>query len=378
MYGSILVDFLDVSGSGNNGIRTFNGNIYSTGSGNITTNTGNISTTTGTITGGALSCTTITSNNNTISAGTSSVSGGSILSSVFNSNGIGIVLDIGANQTTGVLSIGNNASRTGAINIGTLTTGAHAINIGNSTSTQTININRPWNTVSINTSNNNISAGTGSIESTTFISPSVEAVLNLGPNQTTGALSIGNNINRTGDINISTITSGAHAINIGDSATTQTININRPIRMSGILYTSGQEIGYSQNNSITFFSGTGNPPLPGTVMNTPITSINLIHNANYLIKYSLTISPQANFNVTKLQYGLYASGFITSCSNNHSVHSGTTAIVTTRFLTTDTYSYSGSGFFRYNSSISFSFSYFMDFLATAPLIVTNTDLIRIS
>ena len=355
---------------------------------------------------GNLSCNTITSNNNTITAGTSSVSGGSILSSTFNSGAPGSVLDIGANQTTGILSIGNNANRTGAINIGTLTTGAHEINIGNSASTQTVKINRPLTTNSISTNNNTFTSGTGSITggalscntitsnnntisagsssvsggsiiSSTFNSGAPGSVLDIGANQTSGILSIGNNASRTGAINIGTLTTGAHAINIGNSTSTQTININRPIRLPGLTYSNGNEIGYSQNDNLTFFSPT-NPVLPGTLMNAPITTTNLINNANYLIKYSLTIVPQVNFNVTKLQYGLYTTGFVTSCSNNQSVHTGTTVVTTTRFLTTDSYSYSGSGFFKYNSASSYSFSYFIDFLATAPVIVTNIDLIRIS
>jgi hypothetical protein len=623
--GSLATVFLDVSGSGNNGIRTYNGHIYSTGSGNISTNTGNISTTTGSITGGALSCTTITSNNNIITAGSSSVTAGSIISSTFNSGGISSVLDIGANQTSGILSIGNNTSRTGAINIGTLTTGTHAINIGNSSSTQTVNINRPLTTNSINTNNNTFTSGSGSITggalscttintnnntitsgsgsitstglikggsfqntagsmtvasdgsmtglkltlngvagvscynldirnssdnsyrgsinglfglfelkgviecvgfyvknfisnttiayindignlscnaitsnnntitagtgsiiggalvcttiqnngntlncgnitcgtinsgtintgnaqihttsgvncnytdisgtmyskgiavrnasnldtmtvstngalscttitsnnntitagsssviagsiiSSTFNSGAPGSVLDIGANQTSGILSIGNNASRTGAINIGTLTTGAHAINIGNSASTQTVTINRPIRMPGLSYSNGNEIGYSQNDNITFsaFNPTPNPPLPGTLMNTPITTTNLINNANYLIKYSLIIVPQVSFNVTKLQYGLYTTGFVTSCSNNQSVNglTSTGATTTTRFLTTDTYSYSGSGFFKYNSASSYSFSYFIDYLATAPVIVANIDLIRIS
>ena len=313
--GSIATVFLDVSGSGNNGIRTNNGSIYSTGSGNISTNTGNISTTTGSISGGPLSCTTITSNNNTITAGSSSVTGGSIISSTFNSGGVGSVLDIGANQTNGILSIGNNASRTGAINIGTLTTGAHTINIGNSTSTQTININRPLTTNTINTNNNTLNTGTGSISggalscttintnnntftsgtgsitggalscttitsnnntisagtssvsggsiiSSTFNSDGIGSVLDIGTNQTTGVLSIGNNASRTGAINIGTLSTGAHAINIGNSASTQTININRPLTTNTI-----------NTNNNTFTSGTGSIT-GGALSCTTITSNN--------------------------------------------------------------------------------------------------------
>jgi phosphoheptose isomerase len=425
---------------------------------------------TGSITGGALSCTTITSNNNTITAGTSSVSGGSILSSTFNSSAPGSVLNIGGNQTTGVLSIGNNSGRTGAINIGTLTTGTHAINIGNSASTQTVNINRPLSTNSITTNNNNInagsgtvfanifsasgasvlnsgtvstsidigsnqtsgvinigvnglrtgninignastsgsieignpsgaqtvsinrplttntintnnntiSAGTGAISTTTLNSSTVGGVLDIGANQTTGALSIANNAGRTGAVNIATLTTGANSINIGNSASTQTININRPIRMPGLLYTTGQEIGYSLYNGV-FFSSPTNPVLPSTFMNTPIPTANLVNNGNYLINYYLSIVPQANFNVTSFQYGLYsASSFVGGLFQKPSMYSGNTVITSTRFLTSETYTYSGGGFLRYNSASTYTFTFIMDFLATAPIVSTGIEFIRIS
>jgi hypothetical protein len=425
---------------------------------------------TGSITGGALSCTTITSNNNTITAGTSSVSGGSILSSTFNSSAPGSVLNIGGNQTTGVLSIGNNSGRTGAINIGTLTTGTHAINIGNSASTQTVNINRPLSTNSITTNNNNInagsgtvfanifsasgasvlnsgtvstsidigsnqtsgvinigvnglrtgninignastsgsieignpsgsqtvsinrplttntintnnntiSAGTGAISTTTLNSSTVGGVLDIGANQTTGALSIANNAGRTGAVNIATLTTGANSINIGNSASTQTININRPIRMPGLLYTTGQEIGYSLYNGV-FFSSPTNPVLPSTFMNTPIPTANLVNNANYLINYYLSIVPQANFNVTSFQYGLYSSSsFVGGLFQKPSMYSGNTVITSTRFLTSETYTYSGGGFLRYNSASTYTFTFIMDFLATAPIVSTGIEFIRIS
>ena len=359
---------------GNNAGRTGAINIGTLVTGAHAINIGNSASTQTVTINRPLTTNTISTNNNTISAGT-----GAISTTTLNSSTIGGVLDIGANQTTGALSIGNNAGRTGAINIGTLTTGAHAINIGNSSSTQTVTINRPLTTNTIDTNNNTISSGTGAISTTTLNSSTVGGVLDIGSNQTTGALSIGNNAGRTGAVNIATLTTGTNSINIGNSASTQTININRPIRLPGFIYSAGNEIGYSLNNSTTFSTATGNPTLSGTAMKTTIPTTNLILNANYLIKYSLTIAPLADFNVTKFQYGLYTTGFITSCSNNIAVLSGTTTITSTRFSTTDTYAYSGSGFFRYdNPTTPYTFAYLMTYLATAPVIVTNIDLIRIS
>ena len=363
---------------------------------------------------GNLSCNAITSNNNTITAGTSSVSGGSILSSTFNSGAPGSVLDIGANQTTGILSIGNNASRTGAINIGTLSTGSHAINIGNSSSTQTVNINRPLTTNSISTNNNTFTSGTGSITggalscttitsnnntitagtssvtggsiiSSTFNSGGPSSAINIGENQTSGIISIGNKSNRTGAINIATLTTGAHAINIGNSASTQTVTINRPIRMPAFVYSNGQEIGYTQNSNAFYSTATSNPIASDVRKVTLITpTTNLINNANYLVNYSISITPVVDFNATKLKFGIYNAGaifsdFIPNLSQNLHMLSGLSGATTaTRYLTTETYCYSGSGFLKYSSSSTYSLSLIMTFLSTAPIVLANVDLIRIS
>ena len=198
----------------------------------------------------------------------------------------------------------------------------------------------------------------------------------IGGTQTSGRIDIGNNTSRTGAINIATTVTGNQNINIGNSSSTQTININRPIRLPGLLYTSGSEIGYTQNDAVFFSTGSGNPVIPNTRMNTQITATNLINNANYMIKYSLLIVPQANFNVTRFQYGLYDTGFMTSLSQNPTALSGTTT--TLRFDTSDVYSYSGSGFFRYDNTKTYNLSFIMAFLATAPNVQTNIDLIRIS
>jgi hypothetical protein len=148
--------------------------------------------------------------------------------------------------------------------------------------------------------------------------------------------------------------------------------------MPGLLYTTGQEIGYSLYNGV-FFSSPTNPVIPGAFMNTPITTTNLINNANYLINYYLTIVPQANFNVTSFQYGLYSSSvFVSGLNQKPSMYSGNSTIDSTRFLTTETYNYTGCGFLRYNSSSTYTFTFIMAFLATAPIVQTGIEFIRIS
>ena len=325
---------------------------------------------------------------------------GSILSSVFNSGAPGSVLDIAANQIAGVLNIGNNAGRTGAINIGTLTTGAHAINIGNSASTQTVSINRPLTTNTINTNNNTLNTGTGTITggalSCTTITTNNNTInagtgvisggsfssdnynskgstfdLGIGNTQTSGSINIGNSTARTGSVNICTSASNNN-INIGNISLFQQLNINIPIRLGSFVYTSGSEMGFSQNNTSV---STAVPP--GTRVDTTISNTNLINHGNYMISYSLTIAPTVNFSITKLIFGLRTTGYVTNCHKNESfLTSSTTAI---RLTTTGgPYVYQGSGFFKYNSSVLYTFSYQMDYLATSPAVVTNIDLIRIS
>jgi hypothetical protein len=325
---------------------------------------------------------------------------GSILSSVFNSGAPGSVLDIAANQIAGVLNIGNNAGRTGAINIGTLTTGAHAINIGNSASTQTVSINRPLTTNTINTNNNTLNTGTGTItggaltcttittnnntinagtgvisggsfSSDNYNSKGSTFDLGIGNTQTSGSINIGNSTARTGSVNICTSASNNN-INIGNISLFQQLNINIPIRLGSFVYTSGSEMGFSQNNTSV---STAVPP--GTRVDTTISNTNLINHGNYMISYSLTIAPTVNFSITKLIFGLRTTGYVTNCHKNESfLTSSTTAI---RLTTTGgPYVYQGSGFFKYNSSVLYTFSYQMDYLATSPAVVTNIDLIRIS
>ena len=232
----------------------------------------------------------------------------------------------------------------------------------------------------ITSNNNTINAGTSSVSGGTILSSvynsgAPSSALDIGGNQVAGQISIGNNLTRTGAVNICTLTSN-NAINIGNSSTTQQLNINRPIRLPGLVYTNGQEIGYTQNNAVFFSGPTGNPVVPNTRMNTSITATNLINNANYMIKYSLLIIPQANFNVSRFQYGLYDTGYMISLSQNNSVLSGTATTI--RFDTSDTYTYSGSGFFKYDSTKTYNLSFTMGFLSTAPYVQTNIDLIRIS
>ena len=305
----------------------------------------------GNITSGSINCTTITTNNNTINSGTGSISGGALSCTTLTSSTL--------NGLTCLGLIVKNSSNTDVATIS---------NLGALSCT------------TITSNNNTITSGTssvfgGSIISSVFNSGAPGSDLDIGSNQVGGNLTIGNNVTRSGSVNICSLASN-NAINIGNSSSTQTININRPIRLPGLLYTSGSEIGYSQNNAVFFSTGTANPVLPNTRMNTPITATNLINNANYMIRYSLLIIPQANFNVSRFQYGLYDTGYMTGLSQNNSVLSGTTTSI--RFDTTDTYSYSGSGFFKYDSTKTYNLSFTMAFLATAPYVQTNIDLIRIS
>ena len=385
---------------GNNAGRTGAINIGTLTTGAHAINIGNSASTQTVSINRPLTTNTINTNNNTINAGTSSVSGGSILSSVFNSGAPGSVLDIAANQIAGVLNIGNNAGRTGAINIGTLTTGAHAINIGNSASTQTVSINRPLTTNTINTNNNTLNTGTGTItggaltcttittnnntinagtgvisggsfSSDNYNSKGSTFDLGIGNTQTSGSINIGNSTARTGSVNICTSASNNN-INIGNISLFQQLNINIPIRLGSFVYTSGSEMGFSQNNTSV---STAVPP--GTRVDTTISNTNLINHGNYMISYSLTIAPTVNFSITKLIFGLRTTGYVTNCHKNESfLTSSTTAI---RLTTTGgPYVYQGSGFFKYNSSVLYTFSYQMDYLATSPAVVTNIDLIRIS
>ena len=351
--------------SGANYIYTSSGDIQ-TASGDIYTNTGELRSRglkikntsnidVATISNlGALVCTTIQNNNNTLNCG--NITSGSINSGTIDANSNLI-------QTTGSLqSRALTIKNTSNVNVATIS------NLGALSCT------------TITSNNNTITSGTssvsgGSILSSVFNSGDPGSGLDIGSNQVGGNLTIGNNATRSGSVNICSLASN-NAINIGNSSSTQTININRPIRLPGLLYTSGSELGYSQNDSIFFSTGTGNPVLPNTRMDTPITATNLINNANYMIRYSLLIIPQANFNVTRFQYGLYDTGFMTSLSQNPTAFSGTTS--TLRFDTSDVYSYSGSGFFRYDNTKSYKLSFIMAFFATAPYVQTNIDLIRIS
>jgi len=329
------------------------------------TTAGNASFLNTTITGGDLTVKDIT--NTTTKASINSlgfVTCAGVVSNWYNTKNATDNVGLLSDNTGGIINFANDAARTTAINIGNSATnivfGGGTI-LGTTLSFPIISASNRVNTILVQPTG----AGTG---------------FDLCSTQT-GTLNIGTAIGRTGNINIGTgQTTGTGNILIGSSILTgtgtQTLTINRPIRMPGLVQTAGLEIGYTQTDSAIFSTFTGNPTLSGTIMKTTITTTNLILNANYLIKYSLSISPVEDFNVTKFSYGLCTTGFIPGNSNNIAVLSGTTS---TRFSTTDTYSYSGSGFFRYNNPVvSYGFGYLIDYLATPPIIATNIDLIRIS
>jgi len=60
------------------------------------------------------------------------------------------------------------------------------------------------------------------------------------------------------------------------------------------------------------------------------------------------------------------------------MYTGSSVINSTRFFTNDSYTYSGGGFLRYNSASTYTFTFIMDFLATAPIVQTGIEFIRIS
>ena len=390
---------------------------------------------------------------------------GSVFSSDFDSNSASENINIGANQTDGILYIGSASNRTGAINIGTgQTDGTSNIIIGSTGITgagnQTITFNRP-----ITTNNNAITAGTGSISGgainctsistnlgsviagqililnntfatissisttgaltcsritlttrntnftgtlygdsdtilaadvvtgySTLRSPSINAIADTGnvticSNQTTGTLDIGvSNLRTTGAINIGTGNSiASQPINIGSSnnSSTQTVTINRPISMPGFIYSVGNQIGYFLNIPAFYSTAEGNLTESGVKKDTLITTTNLIHNADYLINYSISFKPTVDFNATKLQFGLYSSsiggaGFIPHLSQNLHMLYGLTGSTSVRYLTSEEYCYSGSGFLKYRSTTTYLFSHIMVFVPTAPNILVNVNFIRIS
>ena len=262
-------------------------------------------------------------------------------------------------------------SNTGALVCTTIQNNGNTLNCGNITSG------------TINTQNNTINAGTssisgGSILSSVFNSGAPGSDLDIGTNQVAGNLTIGNNATRTGSVNICTLASN-NSINIGNASSTQQLNINRPIRMPGNLpFTNGLEIGYSLNTGM-FFSATNipsNAPVPNVRSDTPIPSGNLVNGAVYLITYTILILPQATLDLSKFQYGIFSGvTFISGFNQNHSMVTSTGNSM--RFNTSETYSYSGSGHFAYSSGVTYNLSFIMAFLATAPIVQTNIDLIRI-
>ena len=305
----------------------------------------------------------ITTNNNTINSGTGSISGGALSCTTLTSstlNGLTCQGLIVKNGTT------TNASLS---NLGVLTCKAIQNN-GNTLGCGNITCG------SIDTINNEIDCGTGTVFAGIF-SASGDSVLNsgtssskisIGSNQGSGSIDIGMNGGRSGDINI------------GYPTVSGSINIGRPIRMPGLVYTNSSEIGYSQNTTVTYSTSTGNGTESGIrkITTLPV----LINNANYLINYSLQIDPLANFNATKLQFGIYRTTIFTdpipNLSQNLHMLSGSTGANSTRYITAELYCYSGSGFLKYNSISTYSFSHILTFTGTVPTIIVNIDIIRIS
>jgi hypothetical protein len=305
----------------------------------------------------------ISTNNNTINSGTGSISGGALSCTTLTSstlNGLTCQGLIVKNGTT------TNASLS---NLGVLTCKAIQNN-GNTLGCGNITCG------SIVTINNEIDCGTGTVFAGIF-SASGDSVLNsgtssskisIGSNQGSGSIDIGMNGGRSGDINI------------GYPTVSGSINIGRPIRMPGLVYTNSLEIGYSQNTNATYSTSTGT----GTVSNVrKITTLPvLINNANYLVNYSLKIDPLADFNATKLQFGIYKTTIFTdpipNLSQNLHMLSGGTGTTTTRYITAELYCYSSSGFLKYDSSSTYSFSHILTFTGTVPTIIVNIDIIRIS
>ena len=350
---------------GVSGLSSLNGGIST----NSISNSGTLSSTNTTITGtigvSGLSSLNggITTNNNTINSGTGSISGGALSCTTLTSstlNGLTCQGLIVKNGTT------TNASLS---NLGVLTCKAIQNN-GNTLGCGNITCAR------IDTTNNQIDCGTGTVFAGIF-SASGDSVLNsgtssskisIGSNQGSGSIDIGMNGGRSGDINI------------GYPTVSGSINIGRPIRMPGLVYTNSSEIGYSQNTTVTYSTSTGNGTESGIrkITTLPV----LINNANYLINYSLQIDPLANFNATKLQFGIYRTTIFTdpipNLSQNLHMLSGSTGANSTRYITAELYCYSGSGFLKYNSISTYSFSHILTFTGTVPTIIVNIDIIRIS
>jgi hypothetical protein len=130
--------------------------------------------------------------------------------------------------------------------------------------------------------------------------------VNFLTNNTTGDINIGNSINRTGIINIATECTGNAPIVLGSTqSNNQVIIFNRPIILPGMSIENVQpnEIGYMESN-IGIYTPSSNTPFIH-----PIIDTNLINNANYMIKYTITIFylstiAESTKNVTKTCFGL--------------------------------------------------------------------------
>jgi hypothetical protein len=345
---------ISTSGAINGGAIT--GTSLSAGTGIISTS--------GAINGGAITGTSLSAGTGVIST-SGAINGGAITGTTLTSstlNGLTCQGLIVKNGTTTNASLNN----LGALTCKAIQNNGNTLGCGNITCAR------------INTTDNQIDCGSGTVFAGIFSSAG-DSVLNsglgssrisIGSNQDSGIIDIGMNGTRTGDINI------------GYASIAGSINIGRPIRMPAFIYTNGLEIGYTQNTNVTYSTSTGTGTVSGTRKITTLPVTNLINNANYLVNYSLQIDPIANFNATKLQFGIYKTSIFTdpipNLSQNLHMLSGSTGATTTRYITSELYCYSGSGFLKYNSSNTYSFSHIMTFTGTVPTINVNIDLIRIS
>jgi hypothetical protein len=166
-----------------------------------------------------------------------------------------------------------------------------------SASTNTINIGRNNTAGSVNIT------GVGTIKANTFdcvsatgatinlFGTNTERIISLGPNQTSGAIRIGDSASRTGNVNIAqNAISGS--INIGSSGTTTNITggitLTNPLTLPTTTTTpSTTQLGYFANSTTATaitVSATNSTPAAATITNLPIG----IYIVNY---YAVTYSP---------------------------------------------------------------------------------------
>ena len=200
-----------------------------TGSNGGGINIGTLATGTIPITIGTTGKTTTTLNGTNITATTK------LSTPVLDSSGISTNMTIGANLTSGNLTLGGGSGHTGTINIGSGQTSG-ALNIGNGarTSTATINIGTQVSAFQ----NMGILIGTPTYSYTTLYGYNVgvetklttpildakayDTAMTIGSNLTSGTLTIGGT-GQQGAINIDTTSTGAHNITIGTAGSTTTV-----------------------------------------------------------------------------------------------------------------------------------------------------------